>query len=169
MRRKSDYLLESIGAVNDRILSLATRLPAMEALEREESITADARALGIPFKLPDPRIPRGEELSILEQKVRMSGSGIICSGKNITITYVVFPENAENPEDADTLTELLLDYDDNGHIRKAYTRSIDRFENRTSVEIPEENLAALEEVFGMNGIYFRMAQQEKRENRRPKM
>lgn len=147
MRRKSDQLLEGIAKASDRLVDLTRKLSPMDALEHEESILAKAADCGIDVVLPDDPESRGEALSRIEQRVRMQDEGLVCSGKNLTLTYTLLG-------DGQSLTQLVLDYGETDTLQRAYVRSVDRFENRSSIAFKEDVLHRLEETFGIRGAYF---------------
>lgn len=141
----SDELLKSLNTVNDNLLELAQPIDVEDALMRENEICAEARMLGIPFELPEKdNLKKGMILAEIEQKCRIRKSGITYMGKSLTAIYNIPTQSA------DVTTEMIIDYTENGELKRAYTRTADRKGNRWSIQIDRVDAMKLEKVFGLH-------------------
>lgn len=148
MRRASNNLLNDINLVTEKLTRLTRKLDPETALANEGAILAAAGLANIFVPpLPKENLPRGEMLAVIDQKTRMREAGLVCTGKRLSLSYAVL-------DDPEKLTELLLDYDDNGAISRAYIRAVDRNENRSSVTLDAALLPGIEELFGPHGLYW---------------
>lgn len=141
----SDELLRNLNNVNDHLLSLAEPIDAESALRRESEIYDRARRLGFPTdNIPTGNLlEKGMALAELEQKCRIRESGITYMGKSLTAIYNIPTQSS------DITTEMIMDYTDDGALRRAYTRTADRKGNRWSIQIALSDAMKLEKLFGL--------------------
>lgn len=140
----SDELLRNLNSVNDHLLSLAEPIDAESALRRESEIYDRARRLGFSIDIPTGNLlEKGMALAELEQKCRIRESGITYIGKSLTAIYNIPTQSS------DITTEMIMDYTDEGELRRAYTRTADRKGNRWSIQIAPSDAMKLEKLFGL--------------------
>lgn len=140
----SEKLLQGLNSVNDNLISLSELIDPETAILHEAEICERARKYGFEIDIPQGNsIEKGMALAELEQKCRIRESGITYMGKSLTAVY-----NIPTPS-TDITTEMIMDYSDNGHLKRAYTRSADREGNRWSLQIAIADAMKLEKLFGL--------------------